>query len=323
MIDPCESANRELPLSSLAAAWAARMWPAAVAAVGIVLAFAGTWPAGDLAAGSPARALVVTLPPALLIVLVVSVVAFAAALIPSLVPAQRRKDPEDFALEPPPPPRLSPATLLAFFTVLLTCVAAAIWLISRLERHRFATGITNPQLPPVGKVWQSPVAARALLHVAAADWGLMVGVAILAATAIGCAAWLVAQHQWSFPRAPRRRRLARLAGALHEAADRGIADLLDEADPRRAVIACYRRCEEAVSAQQHRRHSWQTAREFLASALAALALPPDAVATLLGVFERARFGNGPVDGRDRTAALRALGTIRAALIERGKHGTGR
>lgn len=323
MIDYHHDMVRERPVLPLIRAHSLHAGPAILAGCGLVLALAGTWPIEGGGTGLPGRILVVTLPPALLVVVVLSLAAFAVGLVAFLIPQPRHKDPEDFALESSPRP-LSPATLLAVFAALLAGVAAVLWLLSRID-----------QRPPFGRAASLPFAAshapqqgsavaRTLLHVPAADWGLLLVVAIFAASALGAALWLLAQHQWPLLRSRRRRRqTARLAEALREAAAGGMDDLLDDTDPRLAVIACYRRCEQAVSVRQHRRYPWQTPREFLASALAALALPMDPVATLLGVFERARFGDGPIDGRDRTDALRALGTIRAALTERGEHGTGR
>ena len=55
----------------------------------------------------------------------------------------------------------------------------------------------------------------------------------------------------------------------------------------------------------------------------ALRLPAAAVGTLLGVFERARFGDVAMRGSDRETALRALAAIRAALADRGAHDAGR
>jgi len=158
----------------------------------------------------------------------------------------------------------------------------------------------------------------------AADLVLILGTATLTLAALAFAAWMAAETRWQligFGRRPRRR--GSLAAAIAAAADAGLAELADERDPRRAVIACYRRCEGAIAAVAHRRYPWQTPREYLAAALAPLSLPAIPVTTLLRIFERARFGDGPVNASDRDAATTALEKIRAALKDRGAHGTRR
>jgi hypothetical protein len=296
----------------------------AVAVFGMALAFSGTWPAPRAAIGGAPRVLMLDLPGALLALLLLAGVVLGAALLFSLLPQPRRKDPDDFELEPPPPPRLSPGVIAAMFALLLASLGAVVWIVFFLGRQREAA--SGARLPPAPALPHeiAPAVARAVLHAPAASWGVTVVLALLAIGAIGFALWLISENRRILlRRPPRRRSLSRLAEALDAATGSAIEDLINDSDPGRAVIACYRRCECAVAEQRRPRYPWQTPREFIAAAMDALRLPAGAVGTLLGVFERARFGDVAMRGSDRETALRALAAIRAALADRGAHDAGR
>jgi hypothetical protein len=119
---------------------------------------------------------------------------------------------------------------------------------------------------------------------------------------------------------PRPRRQIAPATELATAMTAAIHDLETESDPRAAVIACYRRCESALTSRRHRRHQAETPREFLQAAVATTRLPPFPVRALLTVFERARFSELPITASDRAVALSALGEIRSTLEQEGRDG---
>jgi hypothetical protein len=294
-----------------------RAWAAALA--GFALAMAAAWPGGATIAGMPARRLVLALPAWAPVALSAAMAAATLALLASLLPPPRRKDPDEPEHEPPPPPRLSPWVLVALFAGLIAAVAAVLWAVhllppagGRSVLPHLSPPAPAPPRPPAGPR-PAPLLAAGLTPV------LTVVFAALAALLAAAGAWLVWENRWTMVHAPRRRRV-RLARALHAATGAGEQALLRGGDPRATVIACYRRCERAVMAGWRRRYPWQTPREYIGAAMAALDLPPDAVAALLHSFERARYGALPVGGAERAAALRAMAAIRAALARSGGDG---
>jgi len=157
------------------------------------------------------------------------------------------------------------------------------------------------------------------------DWGLSLALGAVAAVMIGGAVLIIAGNEpWAvlaqWFRVRRRRRMV-LVRDLTSAVSAGMRDLAVGDDPRRAVIACYRRCEATLASRRRRRYPAETPREFVADALAALQLPVVAIRSLLLVFERARFSDLPITSKDRDVALEALGDIRSALDRRAQDGS--
>jgi len=100
---------------------------------------------------------------------------------------------------------------------------------------------------------------------------------------------------------------------LIEAIDAGLDDLRQQADPRQAIIACYRRFEQWATRSGLRRAPWTTHTEFTRAALDRFPMPPDALLTLTRLFERSRFSHHELRATDRDAALDALSAVRSAL----------
>jgi len=100
---------------------------------------------------------------------------------------------------------------------------------------------------------------------------------------------------------------------LAVAVDESLDDLRTDADPRAAILRCYRRFEHLLARSSVPRAPWQTPLEFMREALARLPLPAEAVGRLTGVFERARFSNEALGPSDRDGALASLVDIRTAL----------
>jgi hypothetical protein len=114
-----------------------------------------------------------------------------------------------------------------------------------------------------------------------------------------------------------RRRVRPAAAPAAEAARAAIAESLDalenEPDPRRAVIAAYRRMELALSEAGLPRGAAESPREYLRRALGSLELSPAPLTTLTGMFERARFSVRRIGEADRQEALAALVVLRDEL----------
>jgi hypothetical protein len=98
---------------------------------------------------------------------------------------------------------------------------------------------------------------------------------------------------------------------------RGVAharSLLDTAAaPRDAVTAAWIALEDAAADTGHRRHPAQTPTEFTTTVLDATPADPDAVATLLALYQRARFTTHPVTPQDVDAARDCLERLAIAF----------
>jgi len=300
--------------------------PSAVLTVlaGMFLAFAAAWPAAPAAHGL-GRILALHIPGWLEGAFAVALAVASVSLLLHLLPTPRRKDPDEFIMEPPPPPEGGRLVALAIFALLVLVAAVVAWLLSEIERHgSFGMGASHPApVSPPLRPATPPSAAAQRIGSPAFDVGLDLLVAAVAFGAFAFALWMFGGRRWEFFGFGPRGRRAKLEDTIAAAVGAGVADLEDDADPRQAVIACYRRCESAIATVGRRRYPWQTPREYVHAAATSLRLPPASVASLLRVFERARFSQLPITAKHRDAALAALGGIRAALAEMSTRGTGR
>ncbi|MFE4463522.1 DUF4129 domain-containing protein [Oerskovia sp. NPDC056781] len=90
--------------------------------------------------------------------------------------------------------------------------------------------------------------------------------------------------------------------------------LLDTAaTPRDAVTAAWIALEDATADTGHRRHPAQTPTEFTTTVLDATPADPDAVTTLLGLYQRARFTTHPLTPQDVDAARDCLERLAIAF----------
>jgi hypothetical protein len=85
-----------------------------------------------------------------------------------------------------------------------------------------------------------------------------------------------------------------------------------EHDPRRAIMRCYAKFERVAADSGIARQPWHTPMEFMREALRRLPAPRDAVPTLTGLFELARFSRRALGPTERDRALEALDDITAA-----------
>ena len=117
---------------------------------------------------------------------------------------------------------------------------------------------------------------------------------------------------------------ARLAPAVGGTQDSDLPELLaavgqaedllrDETDPRRAVLGCWLRLEEAVARSGAPRAPSETSGELTARVMLEYAVEPDAIASLHALYRQARYSPAPVSASAREQAQRALATVRAGL----------
>jgi Domain of unknown function (DUF4129) len=137
---------------------------------------------------------------------------------------------------------------------------------------------------------------------------------------------LVAALAWYALRDRPRRRLAdddedddeedpaRTADDVVAALDAVLVELSDaDRDPRRAVIACWVRLEQAAAAAGTPRHPGDTPTDLVSRLLRAHRVSADVLATFADVYREARYATHTVDEAMRTQARSALRRLRAEL----------
>jgi hypothetical protein len=101
---------------------------------------------------------------------------------------------------------------------------------------------------------------------------------------------------------------------VRAAVDEGLADLdAADTDPRRAVIACWVRLEEAAAAAGTRRELGDTSTELVARLLSSHQVNAGVLAGLAAIYREARFATHPVDQTTRDRARAALRLLRDEL----------
>lgn len=112
--------------------------------------------------------------------------------------------------------------------------------------------------------------------------------------------------------------IADLAGVdptdeVADSVELGLADLTTIANPRAAVLACYRTMTIAFRRAGVQERPSDTPFEFLERALVARRVDHDCARRLTELFERARFSNHTIDETTRREALSALNTVQNQL----------
>jgi hypothetical protein len=106
---------------------------------------------------------------------------------------------------------------------------------------------------------------------------------------------------------------ARVEAVMEEDAAAQRAALVEDGEPRNAIVACWHRFEtQAVRAGATRR-PWQTTGEFVLEALEHVGADQGAVSTLADLYREARFSDHPMTEDDRRAALGALDAVHRSL----------
>jgi ABC-type transporter Mla MlaB component len=112
------------------------------------------------------------------------------------------------------------------------------------------------------------------------------------------------------PEQPETRTQEDLVAAL----DAGLEELSDaDRDPRRAVIACWVRLEQAAAAAGTPRHPGDTPTDLVGRLLAEQQVDSQVLAALLEVYRQARYATHTVDDQMREQAREALQRLRADL----------
>jgi Domain of unknown function (DUF4129) len=104
------------------------------------------------------------------------------------------------------------------------------------------------------------------------------------------------------------------AAEVVAAVEAGLANLDDaDADPRRAVIACWVRLEEAAAAAGTPRLASDTSTDLVGRLLADHAVSADVLAGFAAVYRQARYATRTVDDEMRAQARAALRRLRGEL----------
>ncbi len=213
------------------------------------------------------------------------------------------------------PSRVFQIPLAAKLVALLVPFAlGAVLVVAAIEGSRARTPIRPPSgsiLPRAGKAPKP----RQFTSYNAPGWIVPVAVGVVLGGA-GAVLLLVAWRR----RVGERYELRPVFGvdaALGEAVQQSLEDLRSEPDPRRAVIAAYRRMEGTLSQAGLPRRDWEAPREYAGRVENHLELSAGPLETLTALFERARFGVGVVDERVRERAIAALVELREELGEVG------
>jgi uncharacterized protein DUF4129 len=143
---------------------------------------------------------------------------------------------------------------------------------------------------------------------------------VVAAVVLATVLWVVLRDQ----KRRRGRRAGRLtrrgadqprtAEELAAAIDAGLEELSDaDRDPRRAVIACWVRLEQAAAAAGTPRHPGDSPTDLVGRLLAEQQVDAGVLAALLEVYRQARYATHTVDDQMRRQAVSALQRLRADL----------
>jgi Domain of unknown function (DUF4129) len=101
---------------------------------------------------------------------------------------------------------------------------------------------------------------------------------------------------------------------LVAALDAGLEELSDtDRDPRRAVIACWVRLEQAAAAAGTPRHAGDSPTDLVGRLLREQRVDAGVLAALLEVYRQARYATHTVDDQMRSQARSALERLRADL----------
>ena len=255
--------------------------------------------------------LVPALPTPLYVVMVVVVLAgVGLALLASFL--QRRQHGAT-----PPPPHHDDAvktpwqTALSMLSSLAVVAFILVWLMRHrehmealLERLRAEAAAAQDLLAGARAMVQqvqSPTTGYTLFAVVLVVYG---GLAVLAL-------WVLLDRQyWTQPQDPADSAAAR---RVRRAVQAGLRALQEHREPRQAIIACYAHLEYLLEDHGMPVYHALTPQEYMGTVLSQLALPMDAFAGLVQLFELARYSVHPLDDSARNAAITHLTTLQTHL----------
>lgn len=107
----------------------------------------------------------------------------------------------------------------------------------------------------------------------------------------------------------------RVREQVQAAVDEGLSDLdVSDADPRRAVIACWARLEAAAAAAGTQRRPGDTSTDLVERLLVDHDVTASVLAEFAAVYRQARFAPSVIDARMREQARAALRQVRDELL---------
>ncbi|MEV8505291.1 DUF4129 domain-containing protein [Actinoplanes sp. NPDC051475] len=186
------------------------------------------------------------------------------------------------------------------------------------EAEATAAPLLPPSPEPIRSATPEPVeAARGLPGwVGTAAW-IVIGLAVIAVIVLVIWAVLREQGRRRARRTGRRvapRADSRTAEDLVAALDAGLQELSDtDRDPRRAVIACWVRLEQAAAAAGTPRHAGDSPTDLVARLLAEQRVEATVLTPFADVYRQARYATHTVDDQMRRQAVTALERLRADL----------
>lgn len=136
------------------------------------------------------------------------------------------------------------------------------------------------------------------------DWWALGAVLIVLGLLAGITVWRIYR---------RRRTPKRLLELVDQALEQAIDEIIEERDPRQAVIAAWVRLEGALARAGTPRRQAEAPFEYITRALTRLEISPAGVRRLASLFEWARFSPHTVDDAMRDEAIAALGSVREEL----------
>jgi hypothetical protein len=270
----------------------------ATALGGLLLAVVGTMPAATGLEGVPGR-LVVELPPWLGIPFLVLMCLVALFILVVVLPGARRR-----------PRKLMEEQRSLARMALLLLLLAPLW--AGVSEHLPAdlgsllSGFGGQPPPLAGAEPDAPPAVRSAMVEGILETLLLA----LGLIGFGVVAWL---YLALLPERGQETLPPIVPAELHEAVEDSLDDLRTLPDARLAIIRCYDRFERALAGADVRRPPWQTATEFMRTALAHPLLPADGVRELTSLFEVARFSRHEIGPAHRERAWGALMAVKAAL----------
>ena len=237
------------------------------------------------------------------------------ALFPRGVRLRRKKGPDEFELYQEPP-KLSFGMLVVLLLPLLIPIGLLVYVYWGGQLKTAEQQVQ--QAAPLVSVRPSPQEAFEAKSTSPAPgfaWTLFVLAALVSLAILGGGAWVLfgdrIERWWcgiTYTDETRR--------ALLNAVDIGLDDLLHDPNPRRAVIACYRRFELVLSQHGLSRAPWQTPLEYLRVALRRFHLPASRLQSLTTLFELAKFSTHPLGEGEKLFAVSVLRDAKTALEER-------
>jgi Domain of unknown function (DUF4129) len=273
----------------------------------------------DVSWGGPGERLMPQLPDAvayaLLGLFALGGVAVLAVLFPRGVRFRRKKKPDEFQLYQEPQ-KFSPGVFVVLILATLIPIGLIVYLYwSGWEPFGKEQGLQ--QQAPLIHVEPLPREAPTEKPAAEAPgftWTLFILAALGGLGMLGVGAWVLfgdrLERWWYGVTLDDEARQALLA-----AVEISLDDLLREPDPRRAVIACYRRLEHVLGQHGLPRAPWQTPLEYLHAVLRRFHPPAMLLRGLTTLFELAKFSAHTLGESEKHLAIDALRQVKAALEE--------